>query len=67
MNDELKEGVACFLPGRAEHFNSWGRSKFTQLLVGFISKNDIIQRKYDGTGVSKPFLANIHGGSEACI
>jgi hypothetical protein len=39
----------------------------THLLVGFISKNDIIQRKYDGTGVSKPFLANIHGGSEACI
>jgi hypothetical protein len=23
--------VGCFLPGHAEHFNSWGCSKFTQL------------------------------------
>jgi hypothetical protein len=39
----------------------------TDLLVGFISKYNIIQGKYDGADVPQPFLADIHGGSEACI
>ena len=39
----------------------------TDLLVGFISKDNIIQGKYDGADVPQPFLADIHGGSEACI
>ena len=39
----------------------------TNLLVSFISKYDIVQRKDDGTEVSQPFLADIHGGSKARI
>ena len=39
----------------------------TYLLVGFIGKDNIIQGKYDGADVPQPFLANIHGSSEACI
>ncbi len=39
----------------------------TDLLVGFVSKGNIIQGKYDGAEVPQPFLADIHGGSEACI
>lgn len=39
----------------------------TYLLVGLICKDNIIQGKYDGADVPQPFLANIHGSSEACI
>ena len=39
----------------------------TDLLVGFIGEDNIIQGKYNGADVPQPFLADIYGGSEACI
>jgi hypothetical protein len=46
------EGVACFLPGYAEHLNSWGRSKFTQLWLWYLAS------KYGALGIAEPTFSS---------